>query len=356
MPPMNRRPGALAARPAATRHAATLLLLLGTSLPLAAPVAGQTLRPGLMVGRLLTPQGEPIGEAVLRATRGPRTIVAYSEDDGDYRLGGLAAGTWTISVRRLGFAPRVIEVDLPAEGLRRDLTLEPRAPALDSELVAEGWVGVRGVVGDARRESPLSGAVVVLLGADASTNSDSVGRFALKMPRGRPAVLRVERAGFLTRLVSTTVPDGGYADVDIGLDTALKAPLDAWLFRDLNQRLKYATPRAAFVGFEELQLTGMPSLWSALEHSQTIIRKTIVISRSACIFVNGIPKPGVPVDAIFTANVEFVEVYPPGSELTRTLQRSWPLQGECGARGGLNVRAANPRQTAQIISVWERTP
>ena len=158
--------------------------------------------------RATAPDGKPIAEAVLRATRGSRTVTAYSESDGDYRLG-----------------------------------------------------------------------------ADLSTSSDLMGEFAVKLPRAR----------------------------DVPLDTAL-------------------------------------------ESTPTIRRKTIVIRRAACLFVDGIPRPGVPVDAILAGDVEFVEVYPPGSELTRTLQQAWPLGAACGVRDNSAMRYGNSRQTAQFISVWQRVP
>lgn len=332
------------------------VLAIAAVTPLPRPLQAQQLRPGLLVGRLVAPDGEPIADAVLRATKGSKTIIAYSEGDGDYRLGGLGTGAWTVSIRRLGFVARILDVDLPAAGLRRDLTLERRTPTRDSALVAANWIGVRGVVGDARRETPLAGAVVVLLGADSNTHSDSLGEFALPLPRARAIALRVERAGYLTRLVTATIPEGSYLHLDISLDTATAAPRDAWLWRDLEARLKYATPRAAQVDFAELQKIGATSLWVALESAPTIIRKSILITRRACIFVDGIPRPGVPVDALVATDLELVEVYPPGSELTRTLARAWPLHGECGVQGSTAMRFGNERQTAQFISVWQHTP
>lgn len=329
------------------------LLLLGATAALAS-VGAQQSRPGLLTGRIVATDGTPLGDAVLRATQGTRAVEAVSTPKGDYRLGGLGTGRWNVSVKRLGFVPRLIEVDLPAAGLRQDIVLEPRSATGDGALVAANWVGIRGVVGDAKRVTPLPGALVRLLGSDTATTSDSAGEFALPLPRAREVVLRVERTGYTTQVVTATVPAGDYATVLIGLDTARNASLDAWIWRDLDARLKYATPRAALVGAAELQATNRPTLWSALENAPTVLRQRIVITRAACIFVNGIPRPGVPVDALFTADIEFAEVYPPGSELTRTLMRAWPINGECGVRDDSAMRFADSRQTAQFISVWQR--
>ncbi|MDH5235273.1 MAG: carboxypeptidase regulatory-like domain-containing protein [Gemmatimonadota bacterium] len=329
------------------------LLLVGAA-ALVGPAQAQQAKPGLLTGRVVTADGTPLGDAVLKATQGPRTVSAQSTAAGEYRLGGLGTGRWSVSVRRLGFLPRIVEVELPGDGLRTDITLEARSTASDAALTAAGWVGIRGVVGDARSVTPLAGALVRLLGSDTATTSDSVGEFALPLPRARDVVLRVERMGYTTQVVTATVPPGEFVTVLVGLDSASTPSLDAWAWKDLDARLKYATPRAAMIGFAELQASNMPTLWSALENATTIRRQRIVITRAACIFINGIPRPGVPVDAIFTREVEFVEVYPPGSEITRTLMRAWPLGGACGVRDNSAMRFSDSRQTAQFISVWQR--
>ncbi len=340
-------------RVAAPARIARLLLCVAV---LADPALAQQGRPGLFAGRLRAQDGTAVDAAVLRATRGPRTVIAYSERDGDFRLGGLGAGRWTIAVRKLGFRPLVFDIDMPEEGLRRDVMLERAVPQDDSALAAASWVGVRGIVGDARRESPLAGASVLLLGSDANATTDSAGMFAIPLARGRELALRVERGGYVSRVVSAVVPDGGYALLEIQLDTSLSPSLDGWMLRDLNARLKYATPRAALVGSRELQATNAPNLWAALERAPTVIRQRVVITRAACIFVDGIPRPGIPVDALFTSDAEFVEVYPPGSELTMTLQRAWPQGAQCGVRDNSALRYGNSRQVAQFIAVWSRVP
>lgn len=342
-------------RPLALVLALVLVLVLGATV--ADPLPAQQLRPGLLVGRITGPDGEPVAGAILRATQGARTLLAETEDDGDFRLGGLDAGVWTIAIRRLGFRPLVVELELPASGLRRDLALEPTTVALDPVLVAAKWTGIRGVVGDARRIAPLAGATVRVLGADGSAGSDTLGNFALPVEGGRSVVLRVERTGFETRLITARVPREGYLELDVPLDTALRDAKDAWVWRDLDQRLKFATPRAARITREEIEETDAFNLGGALPLTDSAIRAGLVINRRACVFVNGVAKPGFPVDAILAGEVEFVEVYPPGAELTRTLALRWPPNAPCGVPDGtMRAPAAGARQVAQFVSVWLRQP
>ena len=333
--------------------AAALCALLA---PLGSELPAQQLRPGLLVGRVTDPAGASVADAVLRATQGARTVIVEADEDGDFRITGLAGGTWTIAIRRLGYRPLAVDVAMPAEGLRRDFTLETTTAMLDPQLIAARWTGVRGVVGDARRITPLAGARVRLLGSDAMASSDSLGNFALPRPGGRDIVLRVERAGFAARLVSLTVPPESYLDLDIALDTTLAEPKDLWVYRDLDQRLKFATPRAVQVSREEIEATDAVSLGTALSLTPSVTERGITVGRGACVFVNGVPRPGFPVDAILAGEVEFVEAYPPGSELTRTLALKWPPRAACGAGTVRTSGGVAARQTAQFVSVWLKAP
>ena len=337
------------------RYVARPLAAALLALAVPALAEAQSLRPGLLVGRVLDNAGEPVGNAVLRASQGPRTVLAYSEDDGDFRLGGLGTGAWTVSIRRLGFAPALFEVVLPDAGLRRDFTIQPTSKSLDPVLVAAKWTGVRGVVGDARKLSPLGGATVRVMGGDAGVGTDMEGNFSMPLPGGRDFLIRIERAGYETRLVSATVPDEGYIEIDVGMDTALKARKDYWVWRDLDQRLKYATPRAALVHREEIEATDAVNLVDALRSSPTVTQMNLGFTVGGCLYVNGVARPGFPVASILAGDVEFVELYPAGTDLTRTLALKWPPRGACG-NGVSTVSGTRNSQTVQFVSVWLKAP
>jgi hypothetical protein len=227
--------------------------------------------------------------------------------------------------------------------------------ALDPILVAARWTGVRGIVGDARRISPLAGARVRLLGSEVASGSDTLGNFALPVRGGRDLLLRVERAGYTTRIMSVSVPKEGYVQLDVPLDTVAEPARDTYIWRDLDQRLKYATPRAVLVSRQEIAGTEAVSLGAALTAVASVNDRGVVINRRACVFVNGVARPGFPVDAILAADVEFVEAYPPGTDLTRTLALKWPPGAACGVTEG-TVVSGDKRQVAQFVSVWLRAP
>jgi hypothetical protein len=310
----------------------------------------------MLTGQLLTGDSAVVRDATLRATQGAQTIVARSGRDGVFRLAGLGEGEWTITVRKLGFAPALDRVTLPPGGLRRDYIMREAVATLDPILVSERWTGVRGIVGDIRKLSPLDGARVEVVGEDAQTTTDASGRFALPMAPGTEVLLRVEAEGFVRGMYSLEVPAEGYLEIEIPLDTLREATRDWMAMEDLERRLKFATPRAAIVGREQILRSDATRLDDALNEAPGLTRQGIIVNRSACLFVDGIPRPGFPVDAVPAGLVEFVEVYPPESDLSNTLASRWPPRAACGAPGA-SQRGMSPsarRQLAQFVAVWMR--
>lgn len=340
----------------------TLLLLLAA---LPACLAAQTPRPGQLVGVLLGSDSTPIRDAVVRATQGPRTLMGRSNAQGVYRVGDLGPGEWTVVVRRLGFSPFLDRLTFDPAGMRRDYVLRELVATLDPVLVAEGWTGVRGIVGDVRSLAPLAGARVTLIGGDTTARTDSAGRFALPLSAGRAVALRVDREGFAPQLLTATVPRDGYLEFDLPLDTLRDAQRSQVVWEDLDRRLRFATPRAAHVGRDELAASDAVRLDAALNESPSLVSRGVIVTRAACVLVDGVPRPGLSVDGILSADVEFVEVYPAGTDLSRTLVLRWPPRAECGspgatqrgAMGGL-VRGGTRRgldpQLAEFVVVWTR--
>jgi len=111
-------------------------LAAGTGVPASAQA------PASIAGRVLDAQsGEPVEGAELwfgtaRVTTGR---------DGHYDFGSVPTGSATLQVRRIGYDPASIVLDiLPALILHRDILLQPHAVQLDS-MVVEGTVGVPGI-------------------------------------------------------------------------------------------------------------------------------------------------------------------------------------------------------------------
>jgi hypothetical protein len=322
---------------------------------LASGAVAQPLRPGVLVGRVLAASGGTVAQPVIRVSRGSTIHLEEGESDGDYRVEGIAVGKWQVSIRRQGFAPLVMEIEMPAAGLRRDFTLVESAGTLDSAILASGWTGVRGSVHDSRGNATLAGASLRLMGTESTASSDSTGRFAISLPAGKDYILRVGRTGYATRLVTGRIPSTGYAIVEVPLDTSDADGRDYWIWRDLERRLKYATPRAARMTRAEIEATRAASLGSAIEAGPSVAGRGLVVSAASCLFVDGLPRPGATVDAIRASDVEFVEAYPEGTDLTRTLASRWPSNAVCGS-GSMAQRPTDARREAHWVVVWLRAP
>jgi hypothetical protein len=309
-----------------------LLLLAGGALE------AQAIREWTLTGRLVGPDGRPIAGAVVRATQGPRTLVARTDAKGAYRVAEMGEGRWTVAVRQVGFRPAVDTLTFDPKGMRRDFTLEQLTASLDAVLISERWSGVRGVVGDIRYLRPLAGArIEAYVGSDTVLASGIEGTFALPLAPNTKVVLSVERDGYERQLVSATVPASGYVELDVALDTLRGEPRNWIAWQDLKSRLRYATPRSALVGREELGRYGASSLDFALRESGELVAKGIMPHGAACLFVNGVARPGFPVWSVPVEQVELVEVYPAGSDLSGTLGLRWPPRGECGGGGPLTA-------------------
>ena len=112
------------------RLCSNALVALGALSLLGAPLAAQT---GTITGKVTDAgSGVPIENAEVRAI-GAQTYGAISGADGIYRLVNLADGSYTIVVRRLGFAPRTITGARPGTPL--NIALTARAAQLNETVV-----------------------------------------------------------------------------------------------------------------------------------------------------------------------------------------------------------------------------
>lgn len=305
-----------------------------------------------VIGLVRDGAGAPLGDVTVRVTRDATTQLFTTGANGRYRFSGLSDGVWTLSAQRIGYTPFVTEITIAVDGVARDLVLEARTRTIDSVLVSARWTGVRGITYDARNFSPLRDARVTVMGSKLVDSTDTDGAFAIELPRGQTALVRVERPGFLPVLRSVAIDDGRYVELDIPLDTANPAPKDYMDVKDLELRLGWAGAFAVMVGREELQKTGARSVLDALIETPGGRRKNLVIGRDACVFVNGRAKPGFPIDAVWVEDVEFIEAYPAGSDWSNTLARRWPPGAECGVPSFTPQRGQTAKGRVRFVSVW----
>ncbi|HEX7121710.1 MAG TPA: hypothetical protein VF178_05005 [Gemmatimonadaceae bacterium] len=123
------------------------------------------------------------------------------------------------------------------------------------------------------------------------------------------------------------------------------------LLSEFNARRRWmVSGNAALISRHELAGRGNMSLWDALRYSPTYLSKGLIIDEEACLYVDGIFKQMMTAKDIAAADVEAVEVYGRGADLTNTvtfrhgqLPSRLPLGAYCGvSENPAGVRLATP--------------
>lgn len=337
-----------------SRFSACLLFGLIVS---AMPAYGQAERSATIRGEVRTPDGAPVVDALVQLEQeGADMTSVRTLDNGNFTMPRLASGEYVLIVRRLGFNTERRDLTLTAGVARISVVLSEKPGHATDGASLGAFVGLSGTVGDFARMEPLKGASISRMGGGEPVTTDADGRFLLPIDQPGVGAIRVERAGFEPRLISYAVHDSSHVQLSVLLDSGSVSRNDAFIWRELDLRSKWSTPRTVRVPRSELATTDSRSLLSALEQSPSVQASGVIFTRAACVFVNGQPRPGFPLDAIRADLVEYVEAFPVRTELSRTLLTRWPSNGVCGAPGGdLAVRRAiESGQGAQFVSVWLR--
>ena len=318
----------------------------------AAPSAGVVLS-----GQVRDSAARPIADAYVVASLDGVARSARADSTGQYRIEGLTVGTWSLVTRALGYLPDTSRITVTSATLpvRRDITLRRVLIRLDRRIVSATWTGVRGVVGS-REMQPVASAKITLVGESRVERTDERGEFAFAWPGGQSVLLRVEAPGFRTRLLGVEVPDGPSRELSILLDSDEGWRPNLIISDDLERRVRWASPLAAYVSREELLRQGTRDAAAALVGTPGFSMKSLVIERDACVFVDGVAKPGIPLDAIDIQTIEFIEVYS-NSDRSGTLAQRWPRGAPCGAPVSAAFRRWIPAELrVRYVVVWTRQP
>ena len=127
------------------RRLLTSTLLGFGALPVVA--AGLAAQAGTITGKVTNAEsGLPIEDATIKAVAVGTSYSAISGADGAFRLGNLPAGSYTVSVRAIGYAPKRTANVQPGAALT--ITMTPRTNVLEQTVVTASR----------SRRSPASGS------------------------------------------------------------------------------------------------------------------------------------------------------------------------------------------------------
>lgn len=323
----------------------------------------------------------PLAGALVEVRSATQRRVDRTDEEGAFRLRNLPPGTYRLSVLRIGFREWRGVVEVGARDTSLVLSLAAVPQRLDAFLVRGDIGAVYGMVGTLPDLLPLAEARVQVIGANREQVTDSTGGFFIPVDPPGIYMVRMTREGYAERMLTIAVPRGRAVDGSRFLDPGKAPPkgLDG-LYKDLDQRIRQQTAAsAALVPGSELRRAGT-SVIDALAASPSFAAKGLRFADSACVFVNGVPRPGVSPDAFSPDEIESIEVYgaSPGftggvrdprsfvgsgtADKSGSLGDRWPMRAPCGPNSGRRLpppsrRPTGPMQSGivKFVVIWLRT-
>ncbi|MBL0169665.1 MAG: carboxypeptidase regulatory-like domain-containing protein [Gemmatimonadaceae bacterium] len=288
---------------------------------------------------------KPLSGAILELSGTRFTRQVRSDETGQFSIGAVPTGSYRLSVLRLGYQAIVQAVAVGD----RDAQLTIRMTADPTELRAivtranvTAIYGGIGAVGSGRnatgeREmSAVADAKIHVIGSRKSATADSVGRFFLELDKPGLYMVRVTSPGLAPQLFPVEVPRNKAVEVSRMMDSArMTAPSGReYMFDEMDRRVGWRAMNSALVTGSELRAAG-GALSDALVRSKSMTLRGLRLGVTTCVFLNGIPRPGMPLDAIQIEEVEAVELYGARGDPTGTLASSWPAGAQCGSASRL---------------------
>ena len=282
----------------------------------------------LVTGRVQSPAGIPLANAEVKA-EGIKNPVR-TDARGEFFFPNVPSGPLTLSVRRIGFLPAVAEFDITSQTSDSlFVTLVPMRADLDTIKVLAEMHVLAGLVVD-ERFKPIPGATVDLIGnrrGSAVTGPD--GWFTFTSVRSGPTILHVLKPGYIGNMHSVQLADWRGVVVRLmPIDTLLsKAKQEiqsgngnsaTFVWHETQNRLAQRYMHSVIITREELAPLGSLTLGEAIRSTRSAASLSSdlqVANNTACVLIDGNRRVGhTSLDLYETDDVEFVELYPPGSE------------------------------------------
>lgn len=268
--------------------------------------------------------GNPVAGALVALAGNGYVQAVSSLGDGTFRFTKVTPGSYTLSVKRLGFAALQLTIPIDANGVHVRAAVV-RIAGVDTVRAHPG-TGIAGEVGALTPLRPLANAEVLVVGVGAVLRTDSTGRFFLPLRRAGTYVLRAKSAGYLPVALSVTVTRDSTARVMLLMDTSTAGTSSAYelAWREFADRARLRGTKSVLVSQGELARTGEPGLFEALQRVPALSAAQLRFGETVCVFIDGRPAAGSPLGTWAVEQVEAVEIYTGErrSEETGTLRRA----------------------------------
>ena len=283
-------------------------------------------------GEVRSPEGVPLSDAEVKIDGIKGSV--RSNAAGIFSVPDVTKGIRTVGVRHIGFLPAVASVAVPQRSDTLIITLVPAHAELDTVRVRAQLNILAGIVVD-ERNRPIAGASVDMLGnreGTATTGAD--GWFRFTSVRSGPVIFRAMKPGYVATTQSVQLRDrrGVIIHMDL-IDSTLSAAKQgllagtgnaaSFVWAESNTRMGQRGMQSVIVTSEELAPLGDFTLGQAILRTKSAANLLSDLQRdnsSVCVLQNGNRMIGqTSLDVYQTDDVEYVELYPPGTELSGTI-------------------------------------
>ena len=294
-----------------------------------------------------------------RANRQART-----DRDGRFSFPGVSVGSRALRVTFVGYRPNDRTVEVSGGTVDVEIILERVATTLAGVEVTARRTGLFGSVIARDSLLPVPDARIEVLGGRASDTTATDGTFNFPTLKPGSYIVRVRHTQFESRNVSIVVPVGGGTQLDLVVERGLLSR-DAHmeqLYRELDSRVHWQGTSAALISREDLK--GMPTtgLDASIVSAPGFMKAAFYPARegweNACLFVDGVPRPGATIKDFAIEEIEAIEVYGPPmnrSDPTRTLESRWPPRAMCGMSTGPRLAFQDGRADAKSAAGLSRS-
>ena len=310
----------------------TKFLALACASVVALAAAGAQDAPNLR-GTVKSVSGNPIEGVEVRIEGS--SFVTRSGRDGTFAFVNAPKGPQLLLFRLLGYLPATSEVRVPTVD-PVEVSMLPTPRNIDTVRVVASMNILAGVVVD-HKDKPIPGATVEILAGPLTTvTTDSSGWFTFTSVRDGSVLVRARKLGFSPLTTSIRLEDwrGLVIHLEPIDDKLTGSRLDdasgfgntsTFVWRETQQRLAMKGVRAVVIPREELAPYDEYPLDQAIVRTQSGAIETSDLSaarENICVLLNGKNTVGPSTLGIFrTEEVEFVELYPPGTEVSGSVPR-----------------------------------
>ena len=296
---------------------------------------------------------QPLLGAIVQITDGVRQHAVRTDEAGEFQIPKVELGSYRAVIRRIGYtsSSRQISVD---EGMRPlSLDLPPIPRSLRAMHVHGEGTGVFGQIARAEDLTPIAGATVFIAGSRDSVVTDSTGAYFMPLKGPGLFMVRANAPGFIEDLFVIEVKRNAVADGSRLLDAGVGPKMHPIFWKDFDQRQSWRTVNtSALLSGSEIRRVGN-SVTAVLAQSGTMVSSAMRLGPGVCVFVDGQPRPGIPLDAYRPEDIKAIEVYAERSDAAMLALQDWPKNQKCSGTGEPAVRVRGAKPIAVVV-IWRR--